>query len=170
METKSNWHQTSNNGKTYQECSTVMDDGDVEAQKNKKARVNTNDTTLGKKRKIVTIGLISTGILVIILMVLYGINNISYEDGSVVVGEKSNQTETIEKNNTNEPELLRSIEPQEQQSTFDPRATLDMLDSSSSYEYDDDDDEAASSLRKDVVITNKTVTINGENESIIITS
>lgn len=119
-------------------------------------------------------GLVFSGITVIILMVVYGINNISLQSFTAqnsTLMDDHNMTDIINITVINLPTSTTQTT-----TTFHPRDIFNMLnpDGSSDHEPKEEENEVVDLTTeqepKDVVISNKTVIIDGGNDSIIITN
>jgi hypothetical protein len=103
--------------------------------------------------------LIFSGIIILILMVVFGINNVATSFGSVDA-ENNTLSSTVEADVENE--TLSSAEADvENETEMTPRQLFDML-------KDEEDYGSASSIM--TVISNKTVIIDGPNNSVVITN
>lgn len=127
-------------------------------------------------------GLVFSGIAVIILMVVYGINNISLQTFSAQNSTVLDDYNMTDSNNTTTitmvtlptlwPEAPLGTSTTQTTTTFHPRDIFNMLNPSDHGPEEEqepkEDVPTTEQEPKDVVISNKTVIIDGGNDSIII--
>jgi len=183
MESKLNY------GSDYRACpQTLKKSSDVEEAlydgSTNPYKKTTYTQKCGKGKLYTKYGLIFSGVITIILMVVFGINNVAIEYKSNELNTTNNTSSTIVFVNTttipiNTTEIVTAPTIiNVSSSSHSPKQTLDMLDS-----QEESDDESTETTREvedmiditteqegqDVVISNKTVIIDGGNQSIIIT-
>jgi uncharacterized integral membrane protein len=164
-----------NNGKYVQVPNKNMNDttdtSDIEAlyregyQGNKVYKKTTFDSKDKDNCKCyVKYSLIFSGIIAIILMVIFGVNNVGVEYQTITTPLAVNTTTPLAVNTTT-PLAVNTTTPL----IPSPKQMLDMLDEDDSIESTSPENTTAQE-GQDVIISNKTVIINGGNGSIVITN